>query len=161
VLVRLKGRGTFVRSLSREEIRSAYEYAEGLEGMVAFLVAKNYEPRFERKILEPLEIMEAEIERVSSHVMKDDVWAKADRRFHDSLYELCPNRMIVDGLKGVYALVQLVRMGASRVVLDRRKSTQDHRDTATAIMVRDADAARVTMQRHWERIRADLMRGVV
>ena len=161
VLVRLRGRGTFVRSLSRNEICSVYEYAEGLEGMVAFLVAQNYDSKFERRILEPIEAMEGEIEKSTDVGTNEIAWAAADRSFHDSLYEICPNRIIVEGLKRVYAQVQLVRLGVSGLMLDRRKSTQDHRDTATAILAGDAYNARVTMQRHWERIRTDLMKQMV
>ena len=160
VLVRLRGRGTFVRSLSRDEICSVYEYAEGLEGMVAFLVAQKYDSRFERRILEPIEAMEAQIEKSTSSGTNETDWSAADWRFHDSLYEICPNRIIVEGLKRVYAQIELVRLGVSGVLLNRRKSTQDHRQTATAIIAGDAYGARVTMQRHWERIRTDLMKGM-
>ena len=161
VLVRLRGRGTFVRSISRDEVCSVYEYAEGLEGMVAFLVAQKYDSKFERRILEPVEAMEAQIEKSNGLGENEIAWAAADWRFHDSLYEICSNRIIVEGLKRVYAQIQLVRLGVSGVLLNRRKSTQDHRDTATAIIAGDAFGARATVQRHWERIRTDLMKGMV
>ncbi len=161
VLLRLRGRGTFVRSLSRDEVCSVYEYAEGLEGMVAFLAAQKYDSAFERRILEPIEAMEAEIEKSTGLGTNEIAWAAADRSFHDSLYDICPNRIIVEGLRRVYAQIQLVRLGVSGLMLDRRKSTQDHRDTATAIIAGDAYGARVTMQRHWERIRTDLMKQMV
>jgi DNA-binding GntR family transcriptional regulator len=161
LLIRLRGRGTFVRSLSRDEVCSVYEYAEGLEGMVAFLAAKKYDPKSERRILEPIEVMETEIDKSTDSGTNEIAWAAADRRFHESLYEICPNRIIVEGLKRVNAQIQLVRIGASGVLLNRRKSTQDHRDTATAIISGDAHRARDTMQRHWERIRTELMKGMI
>ena len=98
VLLRLRGRGTFVRSLSRDEVCSVYEYAEGLEGMVAFLAAQKYDSAFERRILEPIEAMEAEIEKSTGLGTNEIAWAAADRSFHDSLYDICPNRIIVEGL---------------------------------------------------------------
>ncbi len=156
LLERVHGHGTFVKSLSKDEIRSAYEYAEGLEGMVAFLVAEDYRPEIGARLMESVQRMDAVIAQWDGDTASGDPWAMADAQFHESLYEFCPNSVIVDALQKVHSQVQLVRLTITSRLLDRGRSNEDHRETVEAIMAGDKYRAREITQRHWERIRSDV-----
>lgn len=150
---RARGLGTFVKKLSNEEIRLVYEYAEGLEGMVSFLIAQNYRPEIGARLMESVSAMEAAV--ADNDI---DAWTAADAGFHASLYEFCPNRVIVQALdEKVHRQVDLVRITLAASLMDRGRSTADHRAAAEAIMAGDPYRARDVTQRHWERIRNDLV----
>jgi DNA-binding GntR family transcriptional regulator len=156
LLERLPGRGTFVKSLDVDEIRLVYEYGEGLEGMVAFLVAQYRGLEAGPELMECAEAMEVALDGGEDNQAQDD-WAEADDKFHETLYRYCPNAVIVAGLENVHRQVQFVRLRYSALLTDRKQSNADHRATAEAIVAGDRYLAREVTQRHWERVRTDLV----
>ena len=156
LLERLPGRGTFIKSLDVDEIRLVYEYAEGLEGMVSFLVAQYRGLEAGPELMACAEAMDAALS-TAEDTESEDAWAAADDRFHETLYKYCPNPVIVAGLENVHRQVQFVRLRFSALLTDRKQSSADHRATAEAIVAGDRYLAREVAQRHWERVRTDLV----
>jgi DNA-binding GntR family transcriptional regulator len=157
LLERLPGRGTFIKSLDVDEIRLVYEYAEGLEGMVSFLVAQYRGLEAGPELMACAEAMDAALSAAEGAEKSEEAWAAADDRFHETLYRYCPNPVIVAGLENVHRQVQFVRLRYSAVLTDRKQSSADHRATAEAIVSGDRYLAREVAQRHWERVRTDLV----
>lgn len=157
LLERLRGRGTFIKSLDADEIRWVYEYAEGLEGMVSFLVAQYRAAEAGPELMLCADAMDVGDAAPQSSDGVGDAWADADDRFHATLYRHCPNRVIVAGLEKVHRQVQLVRVRFTGVLTDRKQSSAEHRATADAIVAGDRYLARDLAQRHWERVRSDLL----
>jgi DNA-binding GntR family transcriptional regulator len=156
LLERLPGRGTFIKSLDVDEIRLVYEYAEGLEGMVSFLVAQYRGLEAGPELMACAEAMDAAL-GTAEDTESEDAWAAADDRFHETLYKYCPNPVIVAGLENVHRQVQFVRLRFSALLTDRKQSSADHRATAEAIVAGNRYLAREVAQRHWERVRTDLV----
>ncbi len=157
LLERLPGRGTFIKSLDVDEIRLVYEYAEGLEGMVSFLVAQYRGLEAGPALMECTEAMDVALSSAEGTEKNEEAWAEADDTFHETLYRYCPNQVIVAGLENVHRQVQFVRLRYSAHLTDRRQSSADHRATAEAIVAGDRYLAREVTQRHWERVRTDLV----
>lgn len=154
---RTRSRGSTVKRLTREEIRQAYEFAESLEAMAAFLAASGNAGKKEIARME-----EAVLEMEAAYKNGDfDAWAEADDRFHEALHTACANKYIRNAMTGIYGDVYSTRMLVTKLLLDKALSTQEHRDTLERIKTGDAVAARELMGRHWSRIRGEVVRIIV
>jgi DNA-binding GntR family transcriptional regulator len=116
-------KGIFVKTLSKEELIQWYEVAEGLEGMVSYLVASN---------------PDAQLDELENHIKKmeealgennTDKWIFFDEHYHTTLYSLCKNNFLVENLQRVNEKLQLARIILiAGSVSDKMKSTKDHRN---------------------------------
>ncbi|PLR95911.1 GntR family transcriptional regulator [Bacillus sp. T33-2] len=148
VIETIKRKGIFVKTLSKDELVHWYEVAEGLEGMVSYLVASDPEAQ--------LDEMEANIEAMEEALSErnTDKWIAADERYHSILYSLCKNNFLVEHLKRVNEKLQLARLVLiAGSASDKQESTKDHRATFEAIKAGDPDLARKCTHEHWKRIR--------
>ncbi len=145
-------KGVVVKQFTRDEIRQAYEYAEALEGKLVWLLAANIGDM-------DLSGLTACVERMERANEDGDIdaWIEADYDYHNVLWDLSGNQIIKNALKSVSGNIYYTRMLVTRVRLDKRKSTKDHRDTLTCLQQGDAEAAREVTEKHWRRIRREVM----
>lgn len=157
LIERTRGRGSAVKRLTREEIRQAYEFAESLEAMAAYLAASE---TVEKELTARMEKAVADME--SAFAKEDsDAWADADDLFHQALHDACGNKYIRDALESIYGDVYYTRMLVTKLHLDKSRSTMEHKETLERIKARDAQGARDVMGRHWSRIRREVVKLIV
>lgn len=156
LLARTK-RGTIVKLLTRDEIRQAYEFAEALEAMAAWLAASGGAGK---KDFAKMEKAVAGMEAAFEH-QDFDAWAEADDAFHEALHVSCANKYILHALNSIYGDVYYTRMLVTKMLLDKALSTREHRETLEKIKAGDAAGARDLMGRHWSRIRGEVVRLIV
>ena len=148
LIERLPRKGIFVKALSMEDLYKKYEVAEGLEGMVAYLVASDSDSN-----LGALEDSIVGMEK-ALRLEDTDQWIDADERYHTALLNLCKNEHLVDYLKRLNEKLHLARLLLiARSAPDKNQSTKEHKAAYEAIKLRDADLARTITQNHWKRVR--------
>lgn len=148
IIETISRKGIFVKTLSKDELVQWYEVAEGLEGMVSYLVASDPEA----ELIE----LESKIKEMEDAIAEGNVdkWIVSDEQYHKTLYSLCKNNFLVENLQRVNVKSQLARIVLiAGSMSDKTKSTKDHRDTFEAIKAGDAERARQCTQNHWKRIR--------
>jgi DNA-binding GntR family transcriptional regulator len=151
----IRRKGIFVKTLSTEELSHMYEMAEGLEGMVAYLVASEADARLDELESNILTMEQALAEN------NTDNWIAADEDYHTALYNLCKNSYLVENLTRVHEKLRFARVILiAGSTADKLVSTRDHRATYEAIRAGDAERARTITQDHWRRVR-DRFRGSV
>jgi DNA-binding GntR family transcriptional regulator len=146
-------KGLFVKILSKDEVKQTYEFLEGVESMVSYLLAGSIEP-------EGIMALGRLIERMEKAFADNDMdaWVEADSQFHDTMLEYCQNPYIVAEMKKANILVRRVRDGIVRYALDKEPSMQDHKALFEAIRDGDKDQARALTQAHIKRIREQLIK---
>ncbi|PLR75871.1 GntR family transcriptional regulator [Bacillus sp. V3-13] len=148
IIETVKRKGIFVKTLSKEELFQWYEVAEGLEGMVAYLVASD--PNVQLGELEnDIKTMEEALTENNT-----DKWIVADEHYHAALNALCKNVFLVENLQRVHEKLRLARLVLiAGSTPDKTQSTREHRANLEAIKAGDAELARQITQNHWKRIR--------
>jgi DNA-binding GntR family transcriptional regulator len=147
----IANRGNIVKVLSNEDIRQIYEMAEGLEGMVAYLAAKNHNEKELSDLLNAVNGMEKSIEDNDF-----ELWVENDEKFHDILQHLCGNEYLIDNLDLLYSKIHHVRI-LTQKMMDKKISTAEHRNIYEAIKDNNADKARTLTNKHWERVRKQIL----
>ncbi|MCF8565037.1 GntR family transcriptional regulator [Alicyclobacillus tolerans] len=148
----VRRKGIFVKTLSKEEVCQTYEIAEGLEGMVSYLVASEAQDAN----LDDLETSIVAMEQALSE-NSIDKWVMADESYHAALYALCKNTYLIEDLTRLNEKLRYSRLylvaGSSG---DRTQSTQEHQATYQAIKAGNPDLARSLTQKHWARVRSEI-----
>lgn len=144
-------KGVIVKQFSTAEIDMAYEFTEALEGkLVCILASKRDELDFSQLHSRIAEMEEA-LEQGDI-----DAWVEADDLFHEDMRNLCPNTFIADALKGVVGQIYYTRMLITRVMLDKKRSTQEHREMLRLIELGQEQEARACTESHIRRIRQEV-----
>lgn len=146
-----RSKGFTVATFSAEKICQVYEMLEGIEGMMAFLLAKDHDaPGFDRAG----EAVEQMIR--SCETENWDEWIKADSEFHIILNKCCKNEYIARDVERYNRPATQVRNMITRIYINKKKSTEDHRQLYEAILDSNADKARTIAQNHSAWIRAEV-----
>ena len=145
------GKGYVVKVHSLDEIRQAYEFGGCLEAMAAYLIASSTE-----NIENDIVLMEKCVEIMENYVDVSE-WVDADDKFHEILRNSCGNEFIKTSLIRVYGIVHSTRVLITKILLDKSKSTMEHRLTLEKIKQKDASAAQSLMSTHWKRITNEVM----
>lgn len=149
----IKNKGLFVKDLTREEIEQNYQLTEALESMIAYLLAQKQDPECIAALEESMVAMEKSLDHD-----ENDSWAENDTRFHDAMLTYCDNKCICEIQERTNILIKNVRIRYTRLSLDKRKSTSDHRRLLEAIKAGDADKARSVWQEHLSDISREVKR---
>lgn len=151
-------KGTYVRGFTIHDLVKLYELAEGLEGMVAYLVAeKQSRGELASDDFAKLEECLVEMERFTDG--KDyRAWADSDSAFHRTLYALSDNRFLLDTLKRVRTQLNTTLLTAISMFADLNESNREHRGIVDAIRDGDPEAAREMIQKQHHRMRGNLLR---
>jgi GntR family transcriptional regulator of gluconate operon len=148
-------RGTFVVSLSADDVREIYGLRAALEGRAARTLARGRDP-------DVLERLSGLADQIDAAVEAGDAAAvsRADLAFHHGLCEMCGNSRILEvfdryvpTLRALLRLDELVLRSLSEVSLQ-------HRPVVEAIGAGDEDAAARLLAEHSEQA-GELIAGVV
>lgn len=148
-------KGAFVKAISKRDIREIYETAEGLEGMAAYLAALSADAAESTRLREAVEAMEQALQ-----AGRTDDLITADEDFHAALHALCNNQYLVESLERLYEQVHRIRVMTSRMLADKSRSVRDHRQTYEAIQANEPERARQATQRHWSRVRSEILQVI-
>jgi DNA-binding GntR family transcriptional regulator len=141
-------KGIFVKTLSKDELLQLYEVAEGLEGMVVYLIASEAGVH--------LDDLEDDILGMEQAILENntDKWIVADEDYHTALYTHCKNTYLIEQLKRVNEKLRLARLvviaGSTAYKI---QSTREHRAAYEAMRAGDAELARKITQDHWKGVR--------
>ena len=146
-------KGTFVNSVSPEEIRQIYETAEALEGTATRLAAEKASDR-------DVERLEKIIDRMKNALTDNNMesWVAADLKFHETVLEIAHNKYIIGAMKRINDQVHRARQIYIRVQGKPAQSTEDHEKVMHAIRAHDAKLAREITEQHLRRIGEDHIR---
>jgi DNA-binding GntR family transcriptional regulator len=145
-------KGVYIKTLSMDEIKECYEFAEALEGMVAYLVAKCITDEQIDELKKITEVMEESLKNGDINA-----WIAADEDFHSKLWEISNNRITIENLKRINSQIHRVRIFVTSSWIDKEKSNNDHEAIIEAFSEHDPDLARNIHQNHWRRIREETL----
>jgi DNA-binding GntR family transcriptional regulator len=148
------GKGAFVKVLSRNEIRDAYEMVEALEGTCCSIVTDRASREDIRGLLPHMESMDRAI---GQQPIQMSEWLIADERFHLAIYQLCPNEKMAADLCRLNSQIHYVRMTITPHIVDKVQSTRDHHEMYEAMLEGRREDARHHSQNHWSRVRREIM----
>ena len=147
LLAQEHNRGTRVRRLDADDIRSLYEVREMLEGLAARLAAGRIRQGDYRGRLRAL----ASDLRAAMRALDIDTYYRLNERLHALLVEMSANTY-------VQAMVEQLRIPAMRMqfrqpdpVERTRRSHEDHLVLIRAVLSGDPDAAEQAMRQHIRR----------
>jgi len=145
-------RGYVVSTFSYEKFKQIYEAIEALEGMLAYLLAIDHSnPEFDG-------VREAVIAMERAAIEKNwDAWLVADTKYHTQMYNCCSNEYILRELEILSKPSQQVRIMITRTYIDKEQSTKEHRAVYDAIVEGDREKARTLAQKHYNRVRRDVL----
>lgn len=146
-----RSKGFTVASFSAEKISQVYEVLEGLEGMMAFLLAKDHSAAAFNEAGAAVEDM---VRACQSENW--DEWVRADSRFHVALNQCSKNEYIARDVERYNRPATQVRNMITRLYIDKQKSTDDHKKLYEAIAASDAERARALTQNHYAWIREEV-----
>lgn len=133
-------RGTYVRTLSEQELREVFEMRRMLEPYAARKAA-------ERRTPEQLAELEQLIVEGDASIVREDIVtnSRVNSRFHSVIAEAVGNRILCDALKDLQSRIR--RYFVEVEWQTRRASFAEHKRIFEAIRDRDADLAeRLTIE---------------
>ena len=148
-------RGTFVVSLTAQDVRDIYGLRAALEGRAARLIARSQDP----DSLARLRALADDIDRAVASGDAIEV-GRADLAFHEGLCELCGNSRIHEVfMRYVPTLRGLLRLD-EQVLRSLDEITQQHRPFVDAIEAGDEETAARLLNEHSEQA-GELIAGVL
>jgi DNA-binding GntR family transcriptional regulator len=148
-------RGTFVVSLTAQDVRDIYGLRAALEGRAARLIARS-------QAAATLDGLRAAVEGIDAAVSGGDAVAvsRADLAFHETLCRLCGNGRILEVfMRYVPTLRGLLRLD-EQVLGSLEEITAQHRRLVEAIEAGDEEHAARLLSEHAEQA-GDLIAGLV
>lgn len=140
-------RGFAVTVFSSEKIHQIYQVIEGLEGMMCYLIAKDYTEMDFTELREDLLEMEKAVPE------KDwETWVKADTRFHEAMQRCCKNSYLAEEVRRYNRPALHIRGIITRFYIDKDQSTRDHREMFDQMVSGHAEEARTAAHKHYNRI---------
>ena len=148
-------RGTFVVSLTAQDVRDIYGLRAALEGRAARLIARSQDP----DSLARLRALADDIDRAVASGDAIEV-GRADLAFHEGLCELCGNSRIHEVfMRYVPTLRGLLRLD-EQVLRSLDEISQQHRPFVDAIEAGDEETAARLLNEHSEQA-GELIAGVL
>ena len=148
-------RGTFVVSLTADDVREIYGLRAALEGRAARILARVRDPKALGRLRELADQIDAAVSAGDSAAV-----SRADLAFHQGLCELCGNARILEvfdryvpTLRALLRLDELVLRSLDEVSLQ-------HRPFVEAIQAGDEDTAARLLAEHSEQA-GELIAGIV
>lgn len=143
LLVRLPNRGAQVVSLSREDVRHAFEVMASLEGLSGELAAG----RVTDADLEALRGLQDEMER--AHAGRDlPTYYRVNRAIHDRINAIAGNPILTHTFKTLNARLHALRFRSNLVQAKWDRAVEEHREMIEALAARDGERLRELLVGH-------------
>nr|WP_122013228.1 GntR family transcriptional regulator [Maliibacterium massiliense] len=145
----IMNRGSFIKAITREDVIEYTELSEGIDGMIAYLLAERYgEGELREETVRELEDMIAQMEQFFAQGRVRDV-VNCDRAMHMRMADLCGNRHLRDtfcrAAENFYNDMWFLTLS----IESKQVPQQDnHRALIDAIRRADPEGARSIAQRH-------------
>lgn len=140
---RIPGKGSFVKTITTEDLRDIFEMRESLEGIAAKLAARR---RDENKIIDLLDFYENY--DIGANEGNLSSWFACAAKFHDFVLESCQNKLIA---KSMYLLMlQIKRLWRDGTNIPGRfdKAFEEHKCILEAIKSKNEEKAEFLMRKH-------------
>jgi len=148
-------RGTFVVSLTADDVREIYGLRAALEGRAARILARARDPKALGRLRELVDQIDVAVSAGDSAAV-----SKADLAFHQGLCELCGNARILEVFdRYVPTLRALLRLD-ELVLRSLEEVSLQHRPFVEAIEAGDEDTAARLLAEHSE-LAGELIAGIV
>ncbi|MDF9844507.1 MULTISPECIES: GntR family transcriptional regulator [unclassified Paenibacillus] len=145
-------KGAYVSVLTAEDVRECYEMMEAVEGMIAYLAARQPSSEQIRQLTELVGRMNEQKSLSNFHQ-----WKEHDIEFHRTMHRMCPNKLLNYHVEKLFhKTYQIQTQFVAGVNLD--KATEEHQLILEAIIARDSEKARYYTQQNWNRARNDLVK---
>lgn len=143
LLVQLPNRGAQVVSLSREDVRHAFEVMASLEGLAGELAAA----RVTDADLAELRAMQAEMEQ--AHARHDlPTYYRVNRAIHDRINAIAGNPILTHSFRTLNARLHALRFRSNLVRAKWDHAVAEHREMIEALAARNGERLRDLLVRH-------------
>ena len=143
-----QNKGAKVRSYSKVEVLEYLELREELEGFIVRLAV----PCFNDKSIKKLDGL---LEEMAEHRRQSDLMAYSacNQRFHDIIYDVCPNRTAVDVT--IRLKKQMKKYNSKTILIPGRgdRSFAEHQAIVDAIKKKDPALAETYIREHVRNVR--------
>ena len=143
LLVQLPNRGAQVVSLSREDVRHAFEVMAAFEGLAGELAAA----RVTDADLGELRALQAEMEQ--AHARHDlPTYYRVNRAIHDRINAIAGNPILTQTFRTLNTRLHALRFRSNLVRAKWDQAVAEHRDMIDALAARDGVRLREILVRH-------------
>lgn len=126
----IPNRGSFVRTLSKEEAMMAHEVASAMDGMAAFLCAEQMSEGLLTPQSEPYQELIRLADSMEANMAEYDYrqWIVLDEKFHELLLRLSGNRSIQDIRMRILTQLNQIWWFGFPLEEDKSASNREHRE---------------------------------
>jgi DNA-binding GntR family transcriptional regulator len=143
LLVQLPNRGAQVVSLSREDVRHAFEVMASLEGLSGELAAA----RVTEADIADLRGLQDEMEQ--AHARRDlPNYYRINRAIHDRVNAIAGNPILTHTFRTLNARLHALRFRSNLVQAKWDKAVKEHREMVEALAARDGERLRDLLVKH-------------
>jgi DNA-binding GntR family transcriptional regulator len=143
LLVQLPNRGAQVVSLSREDVRHAFEVMASLEGLSGELAAA----RVTEADIADLRALQDEMEQ--AHARRDlPNYYRINRAIHDRVNAIAGNPILTHTFRTLNARLHALRFRSNLVQAKWDKAVKEHREMVEALAARDGERLRDLLVKH-------------
>ncbi len=143
LIVVVPQKGTFVFTMSANEVAKLGHYRFALESTAVDMAMKNNSEELASKLLRICGSME---KARAAKKMKD--YLELDTKFHDTLFEYTDNSYLADGYKMVVGKIAALRTHLSQHPTHTEKSFAEHRKIAENLKEGKIKEAKTILKRH-------------
>lgn len=157
------GSGSFVRTITKQDLYELFVLREALETCAAGEAALNAHPAE----IEELEFLCDKFDKMAAQVTDSpsqdlmDEWLDAEERFHGLLFEATKNALLQRVANMYRSQIQVFEVQRTRPVIltseIARTTVIGHREIAEAVRQRDSELARTRMSQHIRQGRQTIM----
>ena len=154
-VIMMPRRGTYVSSVSVNDIKEIFEIRSALESLSTGLAARRIEP-------DELEKLRALLVEIEGHIQNRDMnkIVETDIEFHGLLYQVSRNERLVAIISNLKEQLARFRTLSMSYPGRLQETLEEHRAMVEAIAAGDADAARDAAERHMEQAEETLLKAM-
>ena len=154
-VIMMPRRGTYVSSVSVNDIKEIFEIRSALESLSTGLAARRIEP-------DELEKLRALLTEIEGHIERKDIdkIVETDIEFHGLLYQVSRNERLVTIISNLKEQLARFRTLSMSYPGRLQETLEEHRAMVEAIAANDVEAARDAAERHMERAEETLLKAM-
>ena len=154
-VIMMPRRGTYVSSVSVNDIKEIFEIRSALESLSTGLAARRIEP-------DELEKLRALLTEIEGHIQRKDIdkIVETDIKFHGLLYQVSRNERLVTIISNLKEQLARFRTLSMSYPGRLQETLQEHRAMVEAIAAGDVEAARDAAERHMEQAEETLLKAM-
>ena len=154
-VIMMPRRGTYVSSVSVNDIKEIFEIRSALESLSTGLAARRIEP-------DELEKLRALLTEIEGHIERRDIdkIVETDIEFHGLLYQVSRNERLVTIISNLKEQLARFRTLSMSYPGRLQETLEEHRAMVEAIAAGDVEAARDAAERHMERAEETLLKAM-